>query len=235
MSPDAARSGFVLAAPASLSAVPARLPDGAAPSAGPVTFTPASVESVSVSAASADGYASGYAAGWASGMRAATQAAAAEAARVAAAEAARAQHRTAEAEAALAALAQAASAARRRTAPVVDAALTEVRHGALELAQAVLGVELATGETSARAALLRALTVQGEADVVRVRLSPEDHAQVRALIEAHPGELDIPAGVELAADPALARGDAISDLTDGYLDARISAAVERARAALEVR
>ncbi|WP_152204613.1 FliH/SctL family protein, partial [Georgenia thermotolerans] len=147
----------------------------------------------------------------------------------------RAARRAADAEAALAVLASTAAAARARTAPVVAEATETLARAAVELAQALLGAELSDDDTSARTALARALGEAGDDDVVRVRLNPEDHAHLRAMLEAHPGELDIPAGVELVPDAALARGDAVSELTEGYLDARLGAALARARAALEVR
>jgi flagellar assembly protein FliH len=54
----------------------------------------------------------------------------------------------------------------------------------------------------------------------------------------HPDDLALvadvaaPDSVELVADPTLARGDAIAELRSGLIDARLTAAVERARAAL---
>jgi flagellar assembly protein FliH len=43
----------------------------------------------------------------------------------------------------------------------------------------------------------------------------------------------VPDGVELVADPQLARGDAVAELADGYLDARLSTALARVRRVLE--
>jgi len=59
-----------------------------------------------------------------------------------------------------------------------------------------------------------------------VRLNPSDLAALDpSTIEA--------AGVALAADPSLARGDAVTEFSNGFLDARISTALARARAAIE--
>ncbi len=97
---------------------------------------------------------------------------------------------------------------------------------AVELAEAVLGRELADGSASARAALDRALSAGADLGVHTVRLSPADHA---ALL----GEgVEAPAGVAMVADPRLRPGDAISEHPAGYLDAQVSTALDRARRAL---
>ncbi|WP_448070892.1 FliH/SctL family protein [Georgenia yuyongxinii] len=207
----------------------------AEPAFAPARFAAATPESAAASTAGASGYAAGYAAGFNAGSKAAAVAAADAERRREAEEAARAARRAADAESALTVLAQTAAAARARTAPVVGQALETLARAAVELAEALLGAELADDDTSARTALTRALTEAGEDDVVRVRLNPDDHAHLRAMLEAQPGTLDIPAGIELVPDPALGRGDAVSELTEGFLDARLGTAVARARAALEVR
>ncbi|MFS0702834.1 FliH/SctL family protein, partial [Cellulomonas sp. 179-A 4D5 NHS] len=98
---------------------------------------------------------------------------------------------------------------------------------ALELAAAVLGTELADGERSARAALARVLGNPLVPGVHTVRLHPRDLAALQAA-----GGVPATSGVELVADPALAPGDAIGEHPDGYLDGRIDAALDRARAVL---
>ncbi|TRW45625.1 FliH/SctL family protein [Georgenia yuyongxinii] len=208
----------------------------AEPAFAPATFAAATPTSrAAASTASASGYAAGYAAGFNAGSKAAAVAAAEAERRREADEIAHAARRAADAETALTVLAQTAAAARARTAPVIGDALETVVRAAVELAEALLGAELADDDTSARTALTRALTEAGEDDVVRVRLNPEDHAHLRTMLEAQPGTLDIPAGIELVPDPSLARGDAVSELTEGFLDARLGSALARARAALEVR
>lgn len=166
------------------------------------------------------------AAGWTAGYAAGARAAAAEAAeqqRVLAERAERAEEqRAAEHAAALAALARAADELRARRAPVLAEALDLTRASALELAVALLGVELSDASASARAAMARALSADDLPDDVTVHLSPRDAATVDA------------AGLRVVADPALAPGDAVVEHTDGYLDARLTAAVERARTALGV-
>lgn len=223
---------------------PAAAPAVARPAAAhtptrPATFRPASLPTAATSAreqtTTARGYTAGYAAGWASGSRAAAQAGAVEQRRRDEDAAAAASAQAVRLEAAVAALAQSASAARARTAPVIEEAVATLARGAVELAEAVLGFELADGETSARVALTRALTLSGDVELVRVRMNPEDLAHLRSALERHPTGLDLPPGVDLVADESLAPGEAISELDEGYLDARISTAVSRAREALGVR
>lgn len=193
-------------------------------------FVPAQLGNAATSASVASGYATGYAAGFAAGSRAAAVAASAAASRAQECARVEAERRLRDTRAALAALAAAAEAARARTAPVLAEAISELRASAVDLAEALLGAELSQGDNSARAALGRALAARGEAEVVRIRLNPADLACVRA----EPGGTRPPTGVELVPDAALAPGDALCDLEEGFLDARLAAAVERVRAALGV-
>ncbi|MCR6649605.1 MAG: flagellar assembly protein FliH [Cellulomonas sp.] len=170
------------------------------------------------SAARAEGFAAGYAAG---ARRAAVDAAAA-AERVAAASAAAAVEQQEAAARALATLAAAAQAVRALTAPVLAESTATVHAAALELAEAVLGVELADDERSARAALARVLADEPGPGPVTVRLHPSDLATLQHLDA-------VPEALRLEADPTLHRGDALAHHADGHLDARIGAALDRAR------
>lgn len=169
-------------------------------------------------AASARGYAAGYAAG--------ARAARDEAERLRAALEADHARRTAERDErtarAVAVLREAARALGERTVPVVAAAQDATVRGALDLAGAVLGYELTDRPGAARAALARATAVADGA-VVAVRLHPDD---VSLLTEAGVDD------VRLVADASLDRGDAVAELEHGFLDARVRAAVDRARAEL---
>jgi flagellar assembly protein FliH len=196
-------------------------------------FSPAPLARLAPSVESAAGYADGYAAGWAAGTRAAARTAALEQMRAAEEEVTRIKRRAASCHAAVALLMTAAEAARARTAPVLDEARGTLAAAALVLAEAVLGMELADGATSARAALLRALAVRDDEEVVSIRMHPEDIALLRTGLSDGAGVMGIPDGVELAADPGLARGDAVAELADGYLDARLSTALARVRRVLE--
>jgi flagellar assembly protein FliH len=170
--------------------------------------------------------AAGWSAGWAAGTRAAAQAAQAQRAALDAEHVAAEAARDAQVTAALAVLRRAAEAAAARTVPVLQDAAATLDEGAAMLAQAVLGAELSDDEDRARAALARALSVPLDAGIQAVRLHPADLAVVTAV------GAPVPAGVQLVADASLRPGDAVSELSDGFLDARISTAVERALLAL---
>ena len=169
--------------------------------------------------------ASGHAAGYAEGLRAANAELDALRARLHAEHDATIRHGQARLDRAIDVLAAASDALAARAVPVVAEAQDVLAQGALQLAEAILGIELSTGDTSARAALTRALSTADAALVTRVRLSPLDLAVLDDATIAS-------AGVQLVADPALGRCDAIAELPVGYLDARVSTATARARAAI---
>jgi flagellar assembly protein FliH len=127
--------------------------------------------------------------------------------------------------AAVAVIAAAARALENRTVPVLAESTATLVATAVELAEAILGYELQDEERSARAALARALDGAEPHEIHVVRLNPDDLALLgegtRAL-----------AGVDLVADASLSRGDAVTEFPDGYLDARLSTALARAKAAL---
>lgn len=174
--------------------------------------------------AGASAHAAGFAAGFAAGARAASRAAAQAQVLADERRLADEHRRAAEHAAALAALDAAVRGARSQTAPVLAEAQATLQRCALELATAVLGVELSDGPTGAVAALAR--VAAADVEPVAIRLHPDD---LRALGP----DPQLPEGARLVADPSLARGDAVADLPDGWLDARISSALERARTALE--
>lgn len=170
----------------------------------------------------------GYAAGHAEGMRAAAEAAALvreELERRREDERAADERRVAQALVALEAGALS-LADRERT--LAEAGRQRLEALAIELAEAVLAHELASDEASARAAVRRILERADPAEARELRLNPEDLATLRALGAE-------PEGVALVGDPALAPGDALAVVPDGSVDARIAAAFDRARAALEER
>jgi flagellar assembly protein FliH len=213
----------------------------------PRTFTQAFGGSAGLATAEpsrAAGFAAGYAAGYAAGAREAARAAEAEAARVQRERAEAESRRAAEHADALAVLARAARAAADRTAPVLASAEHALHAAALDLAAAVLGAELSDAPASAAAALARVRALDPAREVHTVRLHPRDLAVLRAALAGGLPAAEAPAGgdvltglpdltgVELVADPALAPGDAVGEFPDGYLDARLGAALDRARAAL---
>jgi flagellar assembly protein FliH len=174
----------------------------------------------------------GYATGYANGRRVAAEE---QATWLAAAEETRAAHETHAAEQ-VTALARALQAAAARlgeaTVPVLSDVEGAVVEAAFELATAVVGVALADRLSAARAAVARALSGETAGAVAVVRLSPQD----LALLESGEASADLltaaGASPRLVADPALAPGDAVAELPAGWLDARVSSALARAKEAL---
>ena len=109
--------------------------------------------------------------------------------------------------------------------PVAEEVQDSLAAAAIELAEALLGQELDDAETSARAALTRALHGVSREEVRAVRLHPDDLAALDL-------ETISSADVRLKADRSLNRGDAMTDFAHGYLDATLASAMERARTAL---
>ena len=169
----------------------------------------------------------GYAAGWAAGARAAAEHAAEQRRQISADNDEVRSERAADHAALVAALQRACVMASARTAPVLAEAQHALQTAALELAEVLLGVELADGERSARAALHRALSLPAEVGPLTVRLHPRDAQIIHTAVAD--GELNLPDDVIVRGDPNLAAGDAISVHEDGYLDARIATAVARVR------
>jgi len=169
--------------------------------------------------------ASGHAAGYAAGLRAAAAEIAAEEARREAELAEALAAADARANAAVAILSAASEALEKRTSPVLAEAQDAIAATAMELAEAILGRELSDSETSAVTALQRALA-DIELDLVQVvRLNPED-------LEFLDWQGKLTPTVTFEADATLARGDAVTEFEEGYLDARVASAVERARRAI---
>ncbi|QNE15621.1 hypothetical protein [Pseudarthrobacter sp. NBSH8] len=186
------------------------------------------------------GYVQGHAAGYAAGLRAAAKEQARLAAQLHAGhEAATAAGREA-ANHKLVLLTAAAAAFQQRFTMVLQDAETVLAASALELAEAVLGYELDDGERTARAALQRALSGSaaatgenvggrvrgGTPEVAAVRLNPADIVVLAA------SGITQGIGVELVPDSSLARGDAMAQYPEGWLDARLGTALARARTAL---
>jgi flagellar assembly protein FliH len=183
----------------------------------PVTYPQLELEKLPGSAAA---QARGYAAGYSEGLRRATlENLEAEAVREQRArESIAATHaRTAKA---LASLNIAVDELNRRAAPSVAEADSVLIEAALELAEAIIGREVAEGHNPAADALRRALADVPAEQRVTVRLNPEDAATVSG---------SVPDTVRIVADSAIASGDAMTELPHGWFDARIGAALDRAR------
>lgn len=184
-----------------------------------------SAPAVSETGAQAAGYAKGFAAGWAAGQRRAQREASAAQARVEEENRLANEART---EAFVDSMDRVASlmvAIQERDELVVDEMKDTLATAALQLATALLGAELRSSDNGARAALTRALSLSDPKEIVRVRMNPADIAALEY------GGVESP--VDLVADSELEPGDAISELPEGFLDARLSAAISRAQVALE--
>ncbi|MCU1543757.1 MAG: hypothetical protein JWM50_1622 [Microbacteriaceae bacterium] len=170
--------------------------------------------------------AGGHAAGYTAGLRAAEADVAARIAALEAERAAESVHASARVDRAVLLLAAAARALDARTVPVLAGAQATIEDAALQLAEAVVASEFGDSGSVARSAMHRALSGVDTAIVHTVRMNPVDLETLESL--------DLtPVGVDFTADPSLSRGDAVTEFPDGYLDARVSTALARARAALE--
>jgi flagellar assembly protein FliH len=167
----------------------------------------------------------GYAEGHAEGFRAGLAEAEAAQSIAAAQQAARDDAAAREVESAVSALHAAARSLSERERELTAAGGDEVLRCAIELAELLLGAELSDPGSSAAAAARRALAVTGPADIREVRLHPDDLRTLQAT------ESDLTT-FALVPDAALERGDAITMLAHGHIDARIGSALERARRAL---
>lgn len=170
----------------------------------------------------------GHAAGYAAGLREAGVIAAERLATLEAEHAEQARRAAARVDSECATLALAAAAVQRTVVPVLEQSDDAVLAAALDIAEAVIGSELSDAGSGASAALRRVLgTLGSDAELpgLILRLHPDDAELLRST-----GQL--PPSLSVQPDPALGRGDAVGQLPDGLVDARIGTAVLRARRAL---
>jgi flagellar assembly protein FliH len=167
----------------------------------------------------------GHAAGYASGLRSAAKEAQLRVIELNGETAALLNERNTQLDAALAALETAARDLHTRAIPTIEQVQDVLVSSALELAEAILGYELNDAPTSARAALARVIGHADPRTLLTVRMNSHDIAELDAAGRQA-------SSVEIVADDTIARGDAVGDFADGYLDARIQTALARARAAL---
>ncbi|HEV7955652.1 MAG TPA: FliH/SctL family protein [Marisediminicola sp.] len=167
----------------------------------------------------------GHAAGYTAGLRAARRELDERMIRIRAEHDLAVAQVQAEGERAVQVLLCAAQALNDRSVPLLDEAHRALAAASVDLAEAIIGRELREAEDSARSALDRALRDVGTLLVHTIRMHPGDLAALDGADLAG-------AGVTFIPDPTLQPGDAITEFPDGYLDARISSALERASAAL---
>ncbi|MET1085872.1 MAG: FliH/SctL family protein [Arthrobacter sp.] len=180
-----------------------------------------------------DGYIHGHAAGYTAGLRAAEAERLNRLEELEADYAARRGQLQSEAKRLAGLLHSAAAALNARTIPTVTAAEETLVAAAVELAEAILGYELADRSKAARAALDRALSGTKGLDVVSIRMNPQDLAVLNG-VDLN-GVKTGSTGVALTADPSLNPGDAVADLPHGFLDATIGSALARVKEALAVK
>lgn len=176
-------------------------------------------------AAEARGAAQGHAAGYAAGLRQAAAEVAERDARRDAELTAALSAAQAKSDRAIAALTAATRALDERALPLVSEAEESIVTLAVQLAEALVGQELSVAEAAARLAVERVLAVAGPDSVRAVRLNPGDLAALDENVRRR-------SRLTLVADPTIASGDAVADLDDGFLDARVSTAMGRVREAL---
>ncbi|TFD49308.1 hypothetical protein E3T33_00150 [Cryobacterium sp. TMT1-2-1] len=168
----------------------------------------------------------GHAAGYAEGLRLAATRMHEQSLRLEADHAAALRHAEAKADRMVELLAAAARALDASALPLIQGVEVAIVGSAVDLAEAVIGAELGDRESAARLALRRALDHEHAPEVHTVRMHPDD-------LELLGTEIAARAGVRFTADPQLARGDAMTEFGEGFLDARIGTALRRARAALD--
>ncbi|WIB27828.1 hypothetical protein [Curtobacterium sp. MCSS17_015] len=199
----------------------------------PVAFPVITDAALTRRAASAD--VRGHAAGYAAGLRAAQVETDALRARMAAEHEARAAALDAVVAERIAVLDRAAAALQARVAPVLAAAEESVARAAVDLAEAVVGSAIRASRPDGDGPGPSGRRAASAEETVRRALAAVDGA-VATAVRLSPGDADVldglPLPVPVVADPALRDGDAVVDLPDGILDARIGAALDRARTAL---
>jgi flagellar assembly protein FliH len=176
--------------------------------------------------------ATGYAEGWGEGHRAAQLAAQAVAQQHAASARVAELARAAALQRALGAVAGAVAAMESRVAPDIAALEDAVLRAACQIAEALLGRELAVAAEPGRDALRRALSLVPPDGPVIVQLNPADLAALTGGDAAECEHAYEGRQVLLRANPALAPGDAIADCGPTTVDARLATAAERVRQAL---
>jgi flagellar assembly protein FliH len=169
--------------------------------------------------------AQGYAVGWAEGQRAGAERARAMAEDAARERSAERTRQNAEHEQAVGALRTAAQRLQDTVDEVCTAVQAQAVEIALQVAEAVLGREVAVADDPGADAIRRALALLPAGGAVTVRLHPQDRSGVDATeFAGH--------GVRLVDDPALSRGDAVAESDTTVVDATVAAALARVREVL---
>jgi flagellar assembly protein FliH len=97
----------------------------------------------------------------------------------------------------------------------------------MQIAEVIVGHQLAQPDGRGRDAIARALALAPAHGDVTARLHPADIAVLGDAGTVAPGRM-----LAIVADPSLTPGDCVVDVASCRIDARISAALERAREVL---
>jgi flagellar assembly protein FliH len=169
--------------------------------------------------------AQGYAQGWAEGRRVALARAEEQAEEVRRTAAADRERQQAEHLLAITALEAAVAKTNARLAAALDELAEHTVEVALQIAEAVVGREVATAVDPGADALRRAMSKVDPQVTTTIRLHPADHALLDpAMLEGR--------DLVVVADPAIARGDAVAETEDTLVDATVAAALARVRGVL---
>jgi len=175
----------------------------------------------------------GYAEGWAQGRRVAAVEADAAAERARAVEQAHDQRRAAALASSINALGRAVTNLETQLMPTLHELQDAVLAHAFELAEAIVGRAMDDPEGRAVAALRRAMNAAPDQGDIVVSLHPDDfRSLVGTATDADYNYEGRP--VHLRPEPALRPGDAVAENGTTTVDASITAAVARARAALRL-
>jgi flagellar assembly protein FliH len=184
---------------------------GASPLETELPGPPAVVDPATAEADERRGYDDGYRTGMAEGLAAGRAAIAAES-----------MAATARLEELCRSLAAAASELRHRQALDLTGLEDALARAAVDLASAIIGRELAISVSPGADALARALALIPAGSVAIARLHPADAAIV----------VDLPGNLTIIPDPAVECGGCILEVGDSRIDAQLSSALDRVRAAL---
>jgi flagellar assembly protein FliH len=103
----------------------------------------------------------------------------------------------------------------------------QVVAAAMRIAEVLVGHELAQPDGRGRDAIARALALAPVHGDITARLHPADIAVLGDPAELAPGRV-----LAIVPDPTLSPGDCVVDVASCRIDARVSAAIERAREVL---
>jgi len=169
------------------------------------------VDAATAAAEERRGYDEGYRAGMAEGLAAGRAAMAAESAA-----------HLARLEALIRSLEEAAADLHRRQALELAGLEDALARAAVDLASAIIGRELQVAASPGADALARAMGLVPAGATAQARLHPADAALVS----------ETPNGVTILPDPAVEPGGCILEVGDSRIDAQLSSALDRVRAAL---